>query len=200
MNSHSNPFNIRWHPPEPRSGLAGMLDKFIGPGATSAEILLQILPSLMASVAILIYAGHLKLNWSFSQQVIAAVLAFDVVGGVITNATNSAKRWYHRKEQKFKQHFFFIMTHALQIFLVAWLFRNHDWVYFIGWYGYLLVAACIILRVPLYLQRPFALLLYTGAILLDNYAALPVAGMEWFIPLFFLKLLISHLLIEAPYH
>ena len=32
---------IRWIPPEPRKGLAGVLDKFVGPGATRAEIVLQ---------------------------------------------------------------------------------------------------------------------------------------------------------------
>lgn len=121
-------------------------------------------------------------------------------GGVITNATNSAKRWYHREGQGFKQHFSFIAIHALQLFIVAWFFYPGFWLHFFGiLYLYLLVSALVILLVPLYLQRPVAILFYGIVILINNYAMIPIEGMEWFVPVFFLKLLISHLLKEAPF-
>ena len=132
-------------------------------------------------------------------MVIAALLVFDTVGGVLTNSTNTAKRWYHREGQKFKQHFSFISIHTIQLFLVTWFFWERDWSFFALSYGYLLIAAFFILFVPLYVQRPTALLFYLGAILLNIYVFTPVEGMEWFIPFFFLKLLISNLPKEAPY-
>ncbi|MFZ0613588.1 MAG: hypothetical protein WAM73_15220 [Desulfobacterales bacterium] len=55
------------------------------------------------------------------------MLAFDIVGGVTTNATSSAKRWYHRSGQTALNHMGFIALHLLHIFLVAWLFRKLDY-------------------------------------------------------------------------
>ena len=45
--------NIIWQPPEPRSGLAGQWDKFVGPGATAAELWLQFLPVVLPGLALL---------------------------------------------------------------------------------------------------------------------------------------------------
>lgn len=36
--------------PAPRSGWQGQLDRFIGPGATPAEIVLQFVPSAIAAI------------------------------------------------------------------------------------------------------------------------------------------------------
>lgn len=191
---------IRWEPPEPREGLAGAWDKFVGPGATPAEIWLQAVLATAAGIAVPVYAILNDLGWTTVQLVVAGLLAFDIIGGVITNATSTAKRWYHREGQGFRQHFGFVAIHAVQVLLVAWLFRGGDWIFFGVMYGYLLTAAWIILRTPLYLQRPVALVLYCGTILLGTYAFAPTAGLEWFIPFFFLKLLVSHLLKEAPFH
>ncbi|WP_462323105.1 hypothetical protein [Halochromatium sp.] len=90
---------IDWYVPQPRTGLAGALDKFIGPGATTAELLLQILAPLVAALAAPLYAALSGEDWSWFQYLLCAVLAFDMVGGVVTNATSSAKRWYHRDGQ-----------------------------------------------------------------------------------------------------
>jgi hypothetical protein len=83
--------------------------------------------------------------------------------------------------------------------VVAWLFREGDWAFAIITSTYLLAAAAIILRVPLYLQRPVALLLYALSILMALYLLSPTPGLEWFLPLFYLKLLVSHLVREEPY-
>lgn len=52
---------------------------------------------------------------------------------------------------------------------------------------------------PLYLQRAVARLLFVGALLLNIYGLPPTAGLEWFVPVFFLKLIVSYLPKEAPY-
>jgi len=191
--------NIDWTPPPPRAGLAGEWDKFVGPGQTRAECWLILIPSLLAGIAAPLYATYAGLGWTSAQLFIASLLALDLMGGVITNATATAKRWYHRGGQGRRQHMGFIAVHALHLFLAAWLFRDKDWAYFAVFYGYLMAASLVILGVPLYLQRPAALLLLVGAILFNFYALPPAPGMEWFAPVFFLKLLVSHLVKEAPF-
>ena len=191
--------NINWQYPPPRKGLLGALDRFIGPGATSAEIWLQIVPSVLAGIGAPVYAILNGVEWNIVQLVLAGLFAFDMMGGIVTNATSTAKRWYHRKGQGFGHHFAFTGVHAVHLFLVAWLFRSQDWGFFGATTAYLLVASVIILKSPLYLRRPLAYLLYAIALLVSIYGFAPTVGLEWFLPFFYLKLLVSHLLREEPY-
>jgi len=117
------------------------------------------------------------------------VIAFDLVGGVATNATATTKRWCHRPGQGWLQHLGFVSVHFIHLLLVAGLFRGMDWAFFAVFYVYLMVASLIISRVRLYLQRPVALLFFVGALLLNFYVLPSVSGLEWFVPVFFLKLL-----------
>lgn len=195
MNTHQ----ISWSYPACRPGLAGQWDKFVGPGATKAEVLLSLGSATIAALLIVTYAYVYQLGWDLAQYSMAALLAFDIIGGIITNATSSAKRWYHREGQTFSQHFGFVALHAVQIFLVAWLFRGVDMVFFGVVYLYLLVSALGVLMVPLRMQRSIALLFVCGAIMLSIYMLSPTAGFEWFIPCLFIKLLVSHLTREEPY-
>jgi hypothetical protein len=191
--------NIDWIPPEPRAGLKGGWDKFVGPGATRAEFWLMWVAAISAGIALPVIAITWDFGWSTGKLIVAGLIACDMAGGVITNATSSAKRWYHRPGQGFKKEFGFVAIHCIQIFLVAWLFGCMDWEFFGVIYGYLLVSTLVILLMPLYLQRPVAMLMICGAILLNWYVVTAPHGFEWFVPVLFLKLEISHLLTEAPF-
>lgn len=191
--------HINWNAPSPRRGLAGEWDKFVGPGQTRAEFWLILLPSIIFGAGVPFYAISARLGWSTIQLIIAGVVAFDLLGGVITNATATAKRWYHRPGEGWVQHLLFISVHALHLLLIVGLFRHWEWLYFIIFYVYLILSSLIITRIRLYLQRPVAMLLLVIGILLNVYAFPPSPGLEWFIPVFFLKLLVSHLIVEAPF-
>ena len=121
------------------------------------------------------------------------------MGGVTANATSSAKRWYHRSGQSPLQHFKFVVLHFLQIFLIGWLFADLDWVFIVIVYGALLAAAAIVLLVPRRIQRSVALLLTCLAVVLQLYVLSPIPGFEWFVPVLFIKILISHLIYEEPF-
>jgi hypothetical protein len=190
---------INWNFPQPRSGLAGEWDKFIGPGATSAEVELGLAFSSLWTLVVIGYVMTEGLNWSVWQFIVAGLFAFDLAGGIFVNAMSTAKRWYHREGQGRSQHFGFTAVHVFHIAVVAWLFRGMDWTYFLGMSAYLLAAALLILWTPLYLQRPVAMSLLAISIPLSAIAFPPTHGLEWFIPFLFLKLLVSHLLREEPY-
>ncbi|MEZ4770800.1 MAG: hypothetical protein R2844_20590 [Caldilineales bacterium] len=185
-------------PPAARAGLAGEWDRFIGPGATRAEFWLIISSAVLGAAALALYVVAQNLGWSAVQLGVAVLLALDLVGGVVTNATTAAKRWYHRPGQGFRQHFRFVAFH-LHPFLVAWLFRDGDWVFGFVIYGFLLLATLLILRTRLYLQRPLAMALVLIGLILGLTVFPPTPGMAWFVPVFYLKLLVSHLLKEWPY-
>jgi hypothetical protein len=185
-------------PLQPRPGLHGEWDKFVGPGQTQSEFWLLLLPAITAAIAAPLYAARANPAFSMIQLSLASLLAFDLVGGVLTNATNTAKRWYHRPGQGWRQHMGFLALHFLQPLVVAIFFRATDLFFFLMVYGFLILAGLVITQVRWHLQRPAAMLFYLGAILLNTYVLTPTRGLEWFLPVFTLKLLLSHLVKETP--
>lgn len=189
-----------WDVPEPRQGWLRHWDTFIGPGATSQEnflILQGAVFGLLTVIAVEILNENL--DWTIWQFLLACILAADIFGGVAANATSAAKRWYHRRSQGKQQHLQFTAIHIVQIALVAAFFMNSDWSWALVVYGYLMLSALAISLAPLHLQRPIALLALVGGILTNIYLLPVVPGLEWFVPVLYLKLLVAHLLRETPY-
>jgi len=190
---------INWELPEFRPGIWGAIDRLIGPGATKSEKNIQLYPPfLFASgvVAVGLNAGN---DWSILQYVLIALLAVDMVGGAITNATSAAKRWFFREGEGFWQHISFIAIHLAQIVIFSWAFLGFDIWWIVGVYGMLMLSSVIILNTPLYLRRPVAATLYMVALLLSFYVFDSPPYLEWFLPFLFLKILVSHALREEPY-
>lgn len=184
--------------PRPRSGVIGLWDRFVGPGATRAENALILLWGSLGRTAVVANALWAALGWSPFQLAVAAFIAFDIAGGVPANACSSAKRWYHRPGQDFRNLFSFPLVHV-HPFVLALLFSDFGWVTAAVVYAYLLVAVVIVLLTPLYLKRLVALVIYSVALLVSAYVLGVPIGLEWFIPMFFLKLLVAHLLPEKAY-
>lgn len=191
--------NISWTPPPPREGWRGRWDAFVGPGATSAEEWMQLLGGLaLGGLALIAFFARFPGQPTPAQIVAIAVLALDLSGGIITNATSTAKRWYHRAGQGPRQHIIFVLPHGLHLVVLVWLFPGFAWWFLPLFYGCLVAATLLIVRAPLYLQRPLAMICYAAVALLSLLSE-PIAGLEWVVPFLFLKLLVSHLLKEAPF-
>jgi hypothetical protein len=182
----------------PRTGAAGLWDRLVGPGATPAEDWLTACWALACAAAAAGYALVAHLGWSPAQLAVAALVAADVGGGVSANASNSAKGWFHRPGQGARQHLLFVFAHV-HPFVLALAFPPFGWGAAAALYSYLLAASLAIVLVPLYLKRPVAFVTYCGALLVGLYAIGAPAGLEWFAPFFFLKLLVAHLLPEEAY-
>ena len=183
----------------PRSGLAGLWDRFIGPNATPAENTLIIASAIAGAIAA---TWRLSLlGFSGVPLAVGAFLGLDVIGGAVCNTTDTTKRWYHRPEVTWTQHIAFVLPHVAYIAAVAWLFSSSsgfDWYYFELMSAYLMVAAAVVLTAPVYLKRPTATIMYLLGVGLGLYQVGQTLGMEWFIPALFLKLLIGHLVPEVP--
>jgi len=179
--------------------MGGGIDRLCGPGATKAELLLQFSVAFGAALAAGFYYPLATPDWSLLQIAIAAVLAFDIAGGIVTNATSSAKRWFHRPAQSQKDHLKFIGMHLLHLGLLAGFFVTGEITWFIQSTVLLASAACLIIYAPLYLKRPISYSAYMVVFLISQFWLETPVGLEWFLPLFYFKLLVSHLPPEAPF-
>lgn len=178
-------------------------DYLLGNGATLAERALVWVAGL---IGLGIYAYFFLtgvFHWSWWQYLLAAVIAFDIFGGIVANTLNTCKRFYHTPAEPGESRFFknHLVFSALHIYppLAAFLFGPANTLYGVFWYIYLITSTLTILNTPLYLKRPVSFFLITLALLINIYAIPPVHGFEWLVPALFLKILYGHLVQEEPY-
>jgi len=189
-----------WQYPEPREGWLGTWDRFVGPGASASELWLSGVAATLAAILVSAYAGLNDLGWAWYQHLVAIVITFDLVGGVVTNATPSAKRWYHRRGQGPREHFSFVAWHAIQVAAIAIAFRETGGPgYFLAVYLYIVATGAITLKAPIRLRRSVALLSVCGAVMIADWVLPAMPGLEWFLPVLTLKLVVSHVNLEEPY-
>ena len=185
---------------------SGKPDGFFGTGATPSEQILVWGFGLLGTGLLGWVAWSHAIPWTWWQYVIAALLALDVLGGVVANALNSCKRFYHASLQPeetgftglAKNHLAFTAFHVHPL-IIGLVFGHMNWSYGLFWYVSLVLSALLVLQMPLYLHRPVALGIIMTAILINMYIIHPVTGFEWLVPALFLKIIYGHLVREEPY-
>ena len=173
-----------------RSPLRRLSDPLIGPEATSGELALGWGVALGACALQLGWA-LMASGWSPLQIVVAAFFAFDIGGGLVVNATGAGRRWWHRPALGPGRRYAFFAIHV-HPFLLAWVWPQVGIAAAAALYFGMLALAALVMAVPTALQRPVAtgglgLALAAVAIGFDA----PV-GLQWFAPLFFVKLIGAH--------
>ncbi|MFC8385636.1 hypothetical protein [Nocardia sp. NPDC057272] len=168
-------------------------DRLIAPNATRSEAAL----CYSAAVAGAAVAGLLARHAGGSAVVIivVALVGFDLFGGAVVNATDSAKRWFHRPGRDARHHLAFVAIHA-QPFLLALVVPGFGWWTAAAIYGFVVVAAIAVTATPRHLRTPvaFAATVF-GATLTTAVLAVPTF-LVWFGPVLLIKLLLAHLLPE----
>ena len=177
---------------------SGVLARFVGPDATAAELWMQFTFAIAAAVALLVSSLLQDWSWSPAQVAVAAFLAFDIAGGIVTNATSAGKRWYHRPGRTRSQHFQFVALHGCHLGVVALAFYPAANQLALLGYAYLLASAALQLAAPVYLRRPIAALQTAVSILVALYVLEAPLHLEWLFPGLALKLLTSYLPYEKP--
>lgn len=191
---------VNWENPQPRKGIAGIADRFFGPGNSRAEIVVQLLGVAIVSALLLGFllskAEELGLNGG--QIAVLVLFGIDAIGGVLTNSTGAAKRWYHRPGTR-TERLSFVAFHFVHLAVIGLVVLANDW----GWIGVnvvILVGSAIVIEFsPIDIRRPIAGGLFISAVLLNLWFAPIAAELMWAPVIFYFKLLICHMLPEAPF-
>jgi len=184
----------------------GGADPLCGTGATPGE---RCLAYGMATVltAIILAANFYRdvpiaEGWAIA---LLAFFAFDIAGGAVANMLNSCKRYYHGRLQPgegfgarmAKNTRLFTAIHIHPI-IAAFVFGGSV-INAAVWYVLLQIGVAVTLAMPLYLRRAGATAI-TILALLASQSFLPLgAGLAWFIPCLFVKLVLGHAVQEEPY-
>lgn len=199
--SPRTPSAIDWTPPDaPPDGLYGS-------GARREEKALVLATAGVGTAAVLA-SVHLGSPgaWAAWQYLVAAVVAFDLLGGVVANGLNTAKRDHFGPEapsgatrtgRLLRRPVLFAALHVQPV-AVGLLFPGADPWWGPAWYAATLAAVVAVRRAPLYLQRPVALAACVGVAVLGPLATAPT-GFAWLPVVMVLKLALAHAVQEEPY-
>jgi hypothetical protein len=191
-------FRLEWEGPPPRSGAKGYWDLLVGPGAVPAEVHLWLAIATASAVLAVVYPLVAGAPWGWWQYLLAAVLAFDVCGGVAVNASTPAKRWYHRLGEGSKAKAVFVAWHILHVAVVALLFHPAPFGYAVMFVVVLALSTAAVLIVDLYIMRPVAMVATATGITVLAVGPGFTPWMEWFEPMLLVKLIAAYLVFEAP--
>jgi hypothetical protein len=167
----------------------------VAPDATRSEWILSLSAAVLGSALAATHAArsHAIGSWRLA---LVALVAFDMFGGAVANCTDSCKRFWHTPTRTRGAAFGFVAGHVVHLALVAAAFRGLDPLWFGASTALLLSAAALVLAAPVAIKRPAAAAALALAVLVDFWLG-PTPGLEWFVPVFFFKLLVAHLLPEG---
>jgi hypothetical protein len=175
-------------PPIPDPPLLRLYRHLSGPDTTRAEVAVQVAGTLgITAVALAVALGRSP-EWNVLQWALAMGIAFDFAGGVVTNATTAAKRWFHRPGRGRARAAFYVgHVHPLVLPLVF----SVGWVPATALYVGMLASVAVVERSPRAIAQPVAFGLVGAGLVLAGAASWP-AGLEWFAPVYLLKLVGAH--------
>ncbi|MFJ4703828.1 hypothetical protein ACIP6I_03055 [Streptomyces anulatus] len=177
-------------------------------GVTAARRLdaLLVAPDAERGERIICYAGALagtvfatalalRAPYAWPALTVIAVVAFDLFGGTVVNATRSAKRRFHRPGRSRLHHFAFVAAHV-QPFALALLVPGFGWISAGVVYALTLAGAACVLIAPADLRQPVAFAVAALAITAATTSVAVPGELAWFAPVLVIKLLLAHLLPE----
>ncbi|SDI76340.1 hypothetical protein SAMN05192558_112165 [Actinokineospora alba] len=171
-----------------------LVDRAIAPGATRQEVLAGFGAALAGAVLALSLA--LDAHLPALSVAVVAVVAFDLFGGAVVNATDAAKRWYHGPGRTARHHLTFVALH-IQPYLLAWTVPGVAWTAAAAIHGSALVGAVLVTVAPAPVRRPVAFAVTAFALTLTTSVVTLPPELGWFAPLLLIKLLLAHLLPEV---
>jgi hypothetical protein len=175
----------------PTNVLRRLNDQLVAPQASRGELLVAYTAALAGSALATVLAAGAGL--STLPLVVVAVVAFDLFGGAVVNATAAAKRRFHGPGRTRRHQLAFVVAHV-QPFGLALVVPGFGWTAAAVIYGLVVVGAVVVLAAPPGLRRPVPFAVTVLALAAALLAVTVPAALAWFAPVMFIKLLLGHLL------
>ncbi len=159
-------------------------------GKTPAQLDLLLVHGLglsFAAALLLAFGAELSLL----QGAALFILAWDMTGGVIANATRSTNDWYADQSPWVRR--IFVIAHIYQPLLAMWAFPRANPFVFIGLYLFVLVSALPLLNFNERpdVQKPLAMGLLAAGLLLFSLLPAGEPALAWFPLVYLVKLIYS---------
>lgn len=167
----------------------------LGPDATAGEKWIVFAPALIAGVCAggwfwAAYPTGLDQVW---RVVLIALLAIDIVGGILTTAVPSGRRWWANKEKTASARWQFALLHTIHLLIFSWVYTINPIASSSVTVALLIVGTAVILACPPQLRFACGFAVFLAASALTAVTVFGHLAVGWFLPCFFLKIFVSHL-------
>ena len=199
-------------PDEPRQAAridwsySGAPDPMAGTGATLSEQLVFWIVGIAGAGLMLIIGRGGWVLWNWWQTGLAALIAFDLIGGAAGAALNSSKRFYfstvkpdERGPLKYLKSGYYLPIISVHPLLVYLIYSTPEMWTGVALYFIVGAVAILVRKAPLYLARPLAVTAVMTAIVVNTYFIPVPPGFEWMLPVLVLKMVLGHAVREEPY-
>jgi len=178
---------------EPRPGLPGLLDRYLGPQATTTD-------GLRVGAAALggLLLGLMTVPAPLAERALLALLTAELCAGLMAALNHAGKSWIHRPARRQPRLLLFVALQAIPLALFVWLFRGQDLALLASAASLLLAGAAVVLLAPPAWQRAVGLVaLLSGLFALQHFHTQPTAA-AWFLPLLYTRTFLAHLPSPRP--
>lgn len=173
---------------EPGTGAIGVLDRYLGPGATPLD---RLRVALAAAGGALL--GLLTVPAPLPERLLLGLLAAELCAGLMAALNHSGKAWIHRQSARWSRGSLHLLWQAAVIGTYVWVFREQDTSLLLEAWGLLVAGTLVVAFAPAGAQRGVGLVAFLGVMfLLQQRHGLPPAG-AWFLPLCYARTFLAHL-------
>lgn len=175
-------------PTSPRQGLPGLLDRYLGPEATSLD---RLRVTLTAAGGALL--GLLTVDADWWARLLLALISAELCAGLMAQLNHAGKAWTHRAHQRTLRLVGFLLIQGVPLYLFVLLFRSEQPELVLTANTLLYLGAAIILLTPPAWQRAIGLVALLAVMFTLQYLhGLPHEA-AWFLPLFYARAFLAKL-------
>ena len=158
-----------------------------GENPSTSDLIILNVTAIVSMIVIVAYSWT-ELQ-SYLQLVVLALLTYDVIGGAMSNLTQSTNDYYVKQGLRTK--FIFISIHFMQPLLAVVFLTDYDWTLFVVLTTYTLVTSTIVscLNSGSDLQKQCGVGFYLVGVVLYSCALNPPLPLKWFGYVFMFKLI-----------
>ncbi len=177
----------------PRRGPAGLIDRYLGPGAGSVDRLRVALAALGGALL-----GGLTVDATLAPRLVLIALTAEICAGLMAALNHPGKIWIHRPAGRNGRQALFVAAQLIPLAVFIWLFRAADTGLLLTTAGLLAAGSAVVALTPWRWQRAAGLI----ALLAVMFAVQELHGLTaaaaWFLPLFYARVFLAYLPAPLP--
>lgn len=177
----------------PRAGLAGLADRYLGPGASQLDVL-----RVLCAGAGGLLLGLLTVPIPWPERLLLGLLSAELCAGLMAALNHAGKHWIHRRHQRWPRLLGFLTLQTLILTGYVWLLRDFDLPLLGNALLLLWAGSAAVLLAPARWQRAIGLTLLLAMLFtLQSWHGQPQTA-AWFLPLFYARTLLARLPSPQP--
>lgn len=175
-------------PSEPRRGLPGLLDRYLGPDATALD-------GLRVAAAALggLLLGLTTVPAPLAERLLLGLLTAELCAGLMAALNHAGKTWIHRPVRRRQRLLLFVALQMIPLTIFIWLFRAEDLQLLASATGLLFIGSAVLLLAPTAWQRPLGFVALLGVLFTLQQLHTQVPSGAWFLPLLYTRTFLAHL-------